>query len=473
MKTFLRRPALIATPLILLLIAVGWQWIQTRAQGSSDCSAAYTIDETLPGGGRWEMCWEHRNLDGIVLRDITYTTPDGIRHQILSEASISQVHVPYDDNTARYHDITDDGFGGNNMADLTPAECPDGTLLTHANKRVLCKQRQSRGYVFRGPDEQRQGNWLRLFSVSTSGEYNYVPEWRFYDNGTIEPLMGATGKLQRFGTSAQYGWPVRSNTVVGISHIHNYYWRLDFDIGEEGADDIVEEISLQNDALAVSRLESEAGRSMAPDQMRTWRIRDGAIQNGGGNHIAYELTPRLTSHRDEGPSYEPWTHNDFYATTYRSCERYVSHNPAFNQCGTDVSKFVNGESLLEADVVIWYGVTFHHLPRDEDEPYMHTHWDGFQILPMNWTQQNSLAYELPCQEGDVNCDGRLDAVDALFILQHTRGSRPLSDLDPLPQGTLYGPACDVDNDGSCGLGDHQLLLECSTQIANAFCSLPE
>jgi primary-amine oxidase len=33
-------------------------------------------------------------------------------------------------------------------------------------------------------------------------------------------------------------------------------------------------------------------------------------------------------------------------------------------------------------------VTFHHVPRDEDEDSMHPHWSGFNLIPRDWTAKS-------------------------------------------------------------------------------------
>ncbi|MEM7132366.1 MAG: putative Ig domain-containing protein [Chloroflexota bacterium] len=392
-----------ATLALLIFVAAGlfYSNIQsTSAQPGTNCTSAFYINETLPNGSSWQMCWEHRNREGIVYYDIYYTPPSGPTRKVLSEASLAQVHVPYDDNGARYHDITDYGFGSSNMNDLTPADCPGGSLLTYSGKDVLCQRIESQGHLFRSGGQQLQGNLLSLFSVSHVGAYNYIPLWQFHDDGTIEASVGATGRLQRRGGSSLYGWPISSSGTIGISHLHNYYWRLDFDIGGTSNNDVVEEFDFvqTNGGLtrtkSVSQINTESKRSVSPSTMRSWRIRDGAINNSDGHPISYEILPLETGHRDEGPSYEPWTFDDFYVTKYKSCEKFASHNPTTNNCAADVSAFVNGESLAGQDLVVWYGTTFHHVPRDEDEPYMHAHWDGFEIRPRDWTADNPLTQNI-------------------------------------------------------------------------------
>ena len=289
--------------------------------------------------------------------------------------------------------------------------------------------------------------------------------------------MGATGKLQRFTTDSRYGWPVRTTaTTLGTSHIHNYYWRLDFDLGESGDNDLVEEFNYTPSAdqtrrtLGVSRLTTEAGRSIDPVNLRSWRIRDGATTNANGQFISYQLEPIDVGHRDVGPTYEPWTANDFYVTKYRECERYVSHNPQVSGCTDNLAGFVNGESVENADVVLWYGVTFHHIPRDEDEPYMHAHWNGFRLTPRDWMAANPSARDVvTCAVGDVTCDAQTNAADALFMLQYDVRLRTSSAQLPLPDGTLYSYACDVSGEGGCNAIDALLTLQCSIGLTNKFC----
>lgn len=367
----------------------------TWAQAGANCSAAYFIDETLPSGARWQMCWEHRNREGIVFYDVYYTSPDGTQRKVLAQAGLAQVHVPYDDNSSRYHDVSDYGLGGSYLDDLDGSDCVDGVLLRHNGKDVLCQSVQKNGYLYKYRNAHQSSYVLTLFSVSHVGEYNYIPQWVFTDDGAIEPSMGATGRLQRFGDDARYGWEM-GNGRIGIAHTHNYYWRLDFDLGEDANDDVVEEFEF-GPAGAVTRtisqstLEVEAGRQVAPELMRSWRVRDGSITNADGHPISYHLEPFEVGHRFIGPATEPWTVNNFYVTKYNSCEKYASHNPTLDGCAGDLSTFANGESLVGADIVLWYGVSFHHLPRDEDEPYMHLHTSGFQLIQRDWMAESALA----------------------------------------------------------------------------------
>ena len=412
------------------------------------CSAEYQVQQTFANGAAWDMCWERRSREGIVLRQIHYTTPAGQRIQVLASAAVAQIHVPYDDNGARYHDVSDYGLGTDSyLNNLQAADCPNGTRLLDGTRNVICRTlvdnqlRRLRG------GNVTLGEALVLFSVSHVGAYNYIPEWRFYDDGTLEPAMGATGRLQRYTSNAVYGWPVRSGgSSYGVSHIHNYYWRLDFDLGDDGNNEVFEEIEFIDGATPASRTRvvtpysTEVARSVAPQSQRFWRVRDEALTNADGAPISYDLIGVNTGHRDTGPSSEPWTYNDIYVTRSRDCERFTSRNPADGAGGCasneDVTDFVNGENLAGEDLTVWYGLTFHHIPRDEDEAYMHAHWNHFQITPRDWTSSTPPPANTPPQITSIGAQTNSvgDGVDILVSASDADGDPLLFSATGLPTG---------------------------------------
>ncbi len=360
------------------------------------CADDFYVDTTLANGARWDMCWEHRNREGIVLHHIFYTPSNGERRMVMYQASIAQIHVPYDDNGARYHDVSDYGLGGGYMHDLTASECPGGVLLNGTGtKNLICQQVQDQGFSYYRDFDSNQGEALSLLSTSGIGAYNYIPRWVFHDNGMIEPSMGATGSLQRFGDASKsaHGWFV-TDTQIGISHLHNFFWKLDFDLNQTSDDDYVEEMNFNSSAggrsRSMTRFYQEAKRSVDPSTLRSWRVVDGS-SNDNGHPISYEIVLADSGHKDIGPSGEPFTFNDFYVTRKKTCELFASHNPTNTGCESDLDKFVNSESVNGEDLVVWAALTFYHVPRAEDKPIMDAHWSRFQIIPRDWHESNPTA----------------------------------------------------------------------------------
>src|SRR5262245_29332220 len=96
---------------ISLTLGLGLWWTQRIAHAQTINCSSNLVDVTLSGGARWQMCWETRTNEGIVLHDITYTAPGQPTRMVLAQANLAQIHVPYDDNGARFHDLSDYGLG--------------------------------------------------------------------------------------------------------------------------------------------------------------------------------------------------------------------------------------------------------------------------------------------------------------------------------------------------------------------------
>lgn len=370
-----------------------WQLTATRAQ-SGACTTGVYLEETLPTGARWDLCWSTRAQEGIVLTDIHYSTPAGLRRKVLKEASLAQIEVIYDDGRATFYYGSEPGLGDVQLLTLSPADCPDGVLLDQNARTLLCKQTAARGYLYKYYAQQRQADAMTLFSASQIGQHLYIVQWRFLDDGTFEPVVGDGGRLLRQGHELDYGWPLAGDSAVGIGYVTNYWWRLDFDLGGNGANDLVEEFAVnpagsntRREATATT-LSTETGRTTDPDTKRSWRVRDGALTNSDGHAISYHLDPKQAGYRYVGPATQPWSQNDFYVTVAHDCERLPIQNPTTAGCAEHVAGYVNGESTAGADIVLWYRLTAHRLPRAEDTPVLGVQWQGFQLLPRDWTAQS-------------------------------------------------------------------------------------
>jgi len=381
--------------LLIGLLSLSW----SQAYSAEFCSDQYYIDETLANGSKWDLCWEHRQREGIVFHHVHYTPKNGARQQVLYNASIAQIHVPYDDDGARYHDVTDYGIGAGYMQALASSECPNGILKKFGQKNVMCQQIEKGHIAHHADSGKKEGSALSLFSISKIGAYHYLPQWRFFDDGTIRPSMGATGSLQRFASGVtDRGWQINSNRT-GIAHLHNYFWRLDFDLGSSGTDDFVEEfnfpLSSGKRVRSVTKFSSEKAREVNPSTLRSWRIVDGSATNSNGHKKSYEIMLDESGHKNKGPSNEAFTHNDFFVTKANNCEKFASHNPTTNNCKKNLAQFVNGESISGEDIIVWVGLTFYHMPRVEDAPHMDAHWNHFNIVPRDWHANNPLGSSTP------------------------------------------------------------------------------
>ncbi|WP_084959980.1 copper amine oxidase [Thermoactinospora rubra] len=357
------------------------------SRDAAPCREPYRVDQRLPNGARWQLCWEMRTIEGLTVTRVVYV-PKGRRGVgVLRSGALAQIHVPYDSGEPRYHDI---GSLGPSAVPLTAADCPGG----RRREQTVCVTTRPRGHAhlkdgYGDPGRRRsaQGHELVVLAAYQVGWYTYIAEWVFGDDGSITPRLGATGSLAGYTTTPKHGWP----TGVGHrhfeeSHSHNVFWRLDFDI-QGRSRDVVEQYDFSGNGtkkrtMVRTRLTHEAKAVSAP--MRWWRVLDPKVRNGDGHPVSWEIS-NSDSSRYRGPAEEAFTHHDVYVTQYRACERLASMNAA-PRCADSVDAYAGRERL--ADPVIWVNVGFHHVARDEDADPMPVHWQGFRVTPRDVTAKN-------------------------------------------------------------------------------------
>ena len=445
---------------------------------AADCTAEERVDERFANGARWELCVESRVRENLVLKHVTYTPPGGEPFPVLASASLAQLHVAYDDNDVTYNDITQYGLGGGYLVELDEADCPYGTLMTVRTRAAICRWRRTGADGYRSAARALEAESVNLFSVSQVGAYAYVQSWTFRDDGAIEPGIGASGALQRSANdpTLPFGRVLSGDPdTLWLSHTHNYHWRLDFDVGAMADDDVVTETRhpLGPDGRRAReriRFEREAARVLEPDALQAWHVweeiekptvdrdlddgpgdgpgdgasgdPDGDVAGSGSVAPAatatdvttdgapsgprgYRIEPERAGHRFVRTDVEPHTGFDLFVTVARDCERFASQNARYEpDCLNDVLQYADAEPLDGADIVLWHRVGFHHVPRDEDQRHMHTHWDGFTIEPVNLSSGEVIDRdaantppELPvlaARAGTVGdaVDARLEAIDA-------------------------------------------------------------
>lgn len=381
---------------VLLLVLASYQ------SASAACDTAHTIKVTMPEGSKWQMCWSLDDKAGIVLNDVYYETASddsqpAVRRKVLGNAHLAQLHVNYDDGSGATDYVNDVGLGKTRIRRLHRADCygDRARFYREGGKRILCTRIRDRGYLYKYKNTAvRQGHELEVFSVHDVGRHTWVVSWLFLEDGTIAPRLGTTGSLEQYGQNEAYGAKV-GRTRIAKSWVYNAFWRLNFDL-DGRLHDAVEEISVvksgpgkTRQSLRIKQLDTETGRVLDPGSMRSWRILDTVTTTPVENHqISYHLVPQQGG-MSFSSSREPWSKYELYVTKNRGCERFIEKSDN-SGCGAGISGFTNNQDTYDTDIVIWYGISRHHLPRDEDEPYRSLQWDEFRLYPRDWTDDTPL-----------------------------------------------------------------------------------
>ncbi len=355
----------------LVVVLVGLLMVAGRPMPVEAAANAYCSGESLAVGANWSVCWEIRANEGLAITHAFYTNPNtGFDRRVLADATVAQIFVPYETGQPRYHDVAY-GLGPAMQRLDAQSDCPGGTRL--AGNRV-CRQVEDRGLASRfcldGSCRVRRGRALLLWASIQTGAYNYIQQWAFLDDGTIEPAIGLTGALQ-FGNTA---------------HTHNVYWRMDFDIGDAG-NDRVEEFGRipragTNGLAGISTWNPLQGETYRPHDLftfRKWRVSDTVQRNSQGKRWSYEIKPEPGDGSLRTNTDEAFLFGELWATRARSGERFVSTDEA-----DLLSTYIDGEPLDGQDVVLWYVAHEYHEVRSEDAPYMPIEWVSFEAKPRDF-----------------------------------------------------------------------------------------
>ena len=104
------------------------------------------IDQTLTTGSRWELCVEQRTRRGHRAARRVLHAAGQHAASVLKEASVAQIYVVYDDDSARRLLVSNPGLGGSSLVALAAEDCPSGTLLL---SNALCMTQAGRGYAWK------------------------------------------------------------------------------------------------------------------------------------------------------------------------------------------------------------------------------------------------------------------------------------------------------------------------------------
>jgi Cu2+-containing amine oxidase len=348
------------------------------------CSDPYYVLQQFPTTGgvetRWAICWQPMPKFGLAITAAHFQrAPNQPWIRVFWDARVSEMFVPYHSGSPRFMDIGDYSFG---LTRLTSTHCPSaqGGVLKPVPGGTLgdgggdgpgvCVQVHDRGLAWMDDQKARRGEEVVIWGALDAGNYNYILEWTFRDDGVVQGRVGATGR----------NLPGQEHDA----HMHSPTWRLDIDLDGWTGDSAfrgVHSEPLPGPTASDSEvlIPQEGGFAWDPAEFTTLVVHDHLLRNGRGSPTAYELLPlRYGTARHD----EDFTRHDFFVTLYDPTE----------MLGREVLKYADPpESVVDADVVAWYTASVHHEFRDEDgvevdgrwQGEAHVMWVGFLLKPHN------------------------------------------------------------------------------------------
>lgn len=336
----------------------------------------------------WTFNWQIRPREGLTLTDVAFKG-----RSVLKFASWQEIFVPYHRGEPRPEDFGD-GIARRLQPLIPGQDCtPGGTCQAYnaqgkeEGKRVVMIHEESTGLAYLGPRGRAYGKMLTVWCAYDMDGYYYICRWRFHDDGCLEPQVGLTGPLQfvSTGKSSPHGSQVGKDNVFAPSHVHNFYFCLDFDI--DGPDNnVVEECNYKQDrpgSLSAKHswtpIAKESSRPASAASFRFWRVVNKKSKNAVGLPRSYELLPGGNG-VFRGGSAEKIAQAELWVTRYHDEEYPKELRPLARA----LPGYMNDEPVDGANVVVWYALHVHHIARTEDWPAMPIEWVGFMLRPRDF-----------------------------------------------------------------------------------------
>lgn len=414
------------------------------------------IDQPLGPGfqmqghvAEWQKWRFHVRSDqrvGTIISTVTYN--DGSRRRpVLYEGHLSEMFVPYMDpafdwRRRNFFDAGEFNAGGFAKPLMRGVDCPENSvyidgLISGDQGRpkpvpnVICIFEREAGDMawrhYSEEPESRRKRDLVVRSAAVLGNYDYVFDWSFQQDGSIRVSVGATGIAEVKSTTAAraddpaspsveradaYGRFVDHN-IIAVNHDHYFSFRLDVDVdGPVNSfitDRLVTKIlpsdnprrSIWVREPAVARTESDAMLHMDMNKPALWRVISPTQKNHVGYPTSYQLMPgmsaaTLLSPDDYARRRAGFIDHHLWVTPYRYEERYAGGDyPTLSTAGQGLPAWTKANRKIEAaDIVLWYTIGMHHMVRGEDWPVMPVLWHSFELRPFDFFDRNP-ALDLP------------------------------------------------------------------------------
>jgi primary-amine oxidase len=399
----------------------------------------YAIEGNSVHWRNWSFHFRMDRRAGPIVSLVRYRDGQRLR-MVLYRGSLAEMFVPYMDPDSAwsfrtYMDVGEYGFGLLSSPLAPGIDCPadasfidavlsDDTGVPRVVKSRICVfERDTDNPLWRHAEFSnrsyagRPAAELVLRSIASVGNYDYVIDWVLTETGVIRIDVGSTGIVQVKGVTARsmtdpsaprdtaYGTLIAPN-LAAINHDHFLSFRLDVDIDGENNTLVRQLLSPQclgddGERRSLWRVVNEDVTEEGPldgtshGDPEIWRVVNPNSTNGLNQHPGYELRPGHSAMSmlaaDDFPQRRAgFTAAPLWVTAYDPEELYAA-GPYPNQSkgGEGLPSYVKRHrSVDNADIVLWYTMGFHHVPRPEDWPVMPTLWHSVSLVPDGFFDRN-------------------------------------------------------------------------------------
>lgn len=383
----------------------------------------------------WQKWRFHARFDrrtGPVVSLVSYD-----RRPVLYQGTLSEIFVPYQDPDANWFyrtfmDAGEFGFGLLASPLALGLDVPENAVLLDAvvsaaipdpsvpvvplplQRVVGVFERLSGSPAWRhfeqfsgGAYEGRAEVELVVRSISQVGNYDYLLDWVFTQNGSIRAEIGLTGIDAAKAVAAHAGAAASTRTSTPVApqlvapfHSHHFNFRLDVDVDGPLNSFVLGQLQ-QRPAPGPRRsvwvLEEQVVASEGDGRLDhgavQWKVINPSRRNAWGQHTGYVLE----SHDLVDPLMHPADYqragfigHNLWVTAHDPEQRYAAGDtPNQNPGAPGLPQFVrDNASLVNRDLVLWLTLGHHHVTAAEDWPVMSRQKLSLTLKPSNFFDRN-------------------------------------------------------------------------------------
>ena len=391
----------------------------------------FTLDGTLLSWQNWQLRLGFNHRESLVLHQVGFQDGERLR-SVAHRLSFAEMVVPYRDASPDHYrrtafDIGEWGLGFMTTSLSLGCDClgeityldavvhdSHGEPVTIPN--AICIHEEDSGVLWKHVDERagaevRRARRLVLSFHATVANYEYLVYWRFYQDGSIECEVRATGIMVTSHIAAPGSRPANGTVVDhGIYapfHQHFIVARLDLDVDGDantvyvcesrparpgGDDPYALGLTVESTPL---RTESEGKQDYDWGVQRSWKVVNDNVANGLGTPVGYKLVPSAAFPPlldPDSPAFQraQAIGHTLWVTPYREDERWPCGDfPVQAARDTGLPRWTEADRPIEnADVVLWYVFGIHHITRPEDWPVMPADVVSFWLKPFGFFDRN-------------------------------------------------------------------------------------
>jgi primary-amine oxidase len=391
----------------------------------------FTLDGTLLSWQNWQLRLGFNHRESLILHQVAFQDGERLR-SVAHRLSFAEMVVPYRDASPDHYrrtafDIGEWGLGFMTTSLSLGCDClgeityldavvhdSRGEPVTIPN--AICIHEEDSGVLWKHVDERagaevRRARRLVLSFHATVANYEYLVYWRFYQDGSIECEVRATGIMVTSHIAAPGSRPANGTVVDhGIYapfHQHFIVARLDLDVdgpantvyvcdsrpaAPGGDDPYALGLTVASTPL---RTEAEGRQDYDWAAQRSWKVVNDNAANGLGTPVGYKLVPSAAFPPLLDPASPAFQRaqaigHTLWVTPYREDERWPCGDfPVQAARDTGLPAWTAADRpIANTDVVLWYVFGIHHITRPEDWPVMPADIVSFWLKPFGFFDRN-------------------------------------------------------------------------------------